>query len=98
MVTYTVFFLWVVLFRFKSSNHFKSCSEGVNDPLFPEWKLGNEISFDVNLYKHIQDEHAHGKKYYKQIWMTDAVQAITDYVISHFKKMPSSYDCQSLWI
>lgn len=64
---HTVFSLWVVSFHFKGSNNFKSCFEGMNDPLFPYWELVNELSFSVNQYKHIQDEHTHGKKYYKRI-------------------------------
>lgn len=32
---YAAFFLWGVSFRFKSSNNLKSCSEGMNDPVFP---------------------------------------------------------------
>jgi len=39
----------------------------MNNPLFPYGELVNEICFSVNQHKHMQNEHSHGKKYYKQI-------------------------------
>lgn len=65
--SYTAFSLWVVIFYFQCSNSFKSCFEGLRNPLFLCWEQINEIVIFVNQYKHMQDVHIHGEKYYKQI-------------------------------
>lgn len=54
----------------------------MNNPLLPYQQLVNERSFSL---RYVQDEHSHGKKYYKQIQMTDAIQTTNDSVIYLFK-------------